>query len=256
MWTGYPPKINAIGALWFAAAVGAPAARGQQFEVASIKQHILPPNMFTFHNPGTNPIRISGNRVNVNMSTLTALVIAAYNVRDFQVSGGPAWALESRGALWDISAKGEGDAELSMDQARAMLRNLLADRFQLQLQFESKELPVYSLTIAKGGPKLKEVPPDAPRPAPPTARGSMEQVAATIGLFLDRPVVDKTGLTGVYDYTLDISRIDLARRAGDAVGAIGTALTAIQQDLGLKAEPGKAAIQMLIIDHAERPSDN
>ena len=111
--------------------------------------------MPVFKNPDANPIRISGNRVTLQMIGLKGLVMAAYNVKEYQVSGGPRWASEPDG-MYDISAKTEGDAAQSMDQVRSMLRSLLAERFHLKLRRESKELPVYNLVVVKSGLKLKE----------------------------------------------------------------------------------------------------
>jgi uncharacterized protein (TIGR03435 family) len=229
-------------------------AQAQSFEVASIKPNPPATNVIVFKNPDVNPIRISGNRVSLQRIGLKGLVVAAYNVKDYQVSGGPGWA-SGIDSLYDITAKTQGDAAPSLDQIRLMLQSLLAERFQLKLRRESKQLPVYNLVVANGGLKLKEVPPDAPPPAANMRRGSMPEIAGLMGLFLDRPLIDRTGLAGTYEYSMDLADTD--RNAGpDAPGVAAAAITAIQDQLGLKAEPAKAMLDILVIESAEKPSQN
>lgn len=223
------------------------------FEVASIRPHPPAVNAPVFKNPDVNPnpIRISGNRVELDMIGLKQLVMAAYNVKEYQVSGGPGWA-SRLDSMWNIAAKAPGDGPASMDQARLMLQNLLAERFHLKLRRETKTLPVYNLVVAKNGPKLRKAA-EAP-PAPGMRRGSMDQLAALLSLLLDRPVIDKTGLAGSYDYSTALALLDVG--AQDSADTIGRTLTAIQDQLGLKAQPAKARIGMLVIESADRPSEN
>jgi uncharacterized protein (TIGR03435 family) len=221
------------------------------FEVASIRPHAASVDAPVLKNPDVNPIRISGSRVDLKMIGLKGLVMAAYNVREYQVSGGPGWASGPDG-LYDIAAKTEGDTAQSMDQIRLMLRSLLTERFHLKLRHESKQLPVYNLVIAKGGPKLKAVAGDAP-PAPGMRRGSMDQLAALLSLMVDRPVIDKTGLAGIYEYSSGLTLLDMG--AQDSADVIARTLTTIQE-LGLKAQPSKAILEMLVIESAEKPSEN
>ena len=237
------------------AMAGAAGLRAQPqlpaFEVASIRAHPPAVNAPVFKNPDVNPIRISGNRVELDMIGLKQLVMAAYNVKQYQVSGGPGWA-SRLDSMWDIAAKAPGDGPASMDQARLMLQDLLAARFHLKLRRETKTLPVYNLVVAKSGPKLTRAA-DTP-PAPGMRRGSTDQLAALLSLMLDRPVIDKTGLAGAYDYSNALALLDVG--AQDSADAIGRTLTAIQEQLGLRAEPAKARIGMLVIESADRPSEN
>jgi hypothetical protein len=129
---------------------------------------------------------------------------------------------------------------------------LLEERFHLKLRRESKQLPVYNLVVAKSGLKLKAVAGDEP-PAPGIRRGSMEQLAALLSLSLDRPLIDKTGLAGIYEYGDNLTLLDMG--AQDSADTISRALAAIQE-LGLKAEPSKAILEMLVIESAEQPSEN
>lgn len=237
--------MTAMAAAWGQASTPA-------FEVASIKLHPAAVDVPVLKNPDVDPIRISSNRVDLQMIGLKGLVMAAYNVKEYQVSGGPGWAA-ALDNLYDIAAKTEGDAAQSIDQSRAMLQTLLTERLHLKLRRESKQLPVYNLVVAKGGLKLRAVAGDEPL-APGMRRGSMEQLAALLSLFLDRPVLDKTGLTGIYQYSNRLTLLDMG--AQDSADIIAKTLTTIQEQLGLKAEPAKAMLEMLVIESAEKPAEN
>jgi uncharacterized protein (TIGR03435 family) len=225
------------------------------FEVASIKLHPPAVDMPVLKNPDVNPVRISGSRVNLQMVGLKGLVMAAYNVKEYQVSGAPRWASESD-SMYDIAAKTDGETAQSMDQVRLMLQTLLADRFHLKLRRESKELPVYNLvvrSVGKSGLKLKESSETLP-PTPGMRRGSMGQLAALLSLMVDRPVIDKTGLAGIYEYNNGLTLLDMG--AQDSADVMARTLTAIQETLGLRVEPAKAALEILVIESAEKPSEN
>jgi len=128
------------------------AASGQQpaFEVASIRSH----------GPEVRVVglSISGPRVTVEAFALANLITYAYDLKPYQVIGGPDWAAIER---FDLAAKAEGDATVSKEQVREMLKTLVADRFKVQLHRAMREMPVYALVIAKGGPKLAPSPTDA-----------------------------------------------------------------------------------------------
>jgi uncharacterized protein (TIGR03435 family) len=223
------------------------------FEVATIKQHV-----FAGAGGGRLGMSISGSRVMVSTLTLKNLISTAYNVKTYQISGEPSWAGDSATAF-DVEAEAGGTP--TMDQARLMLQALLADRFQLKLHRETKELPVYDLVVAKNGPKMKESAADATPSAGVSAgstrrmteiRASMATVANQLVGFAGRPVIDKTGLTGSYDFTLEWSP-----EGTPADAATGPSIfTAVQEQLGLKLESSKAPTEILVIDHAEKPTQN
>jgi uncharacterized protein (TIGR03435 family) len=155
-----------------------------------------------------------------------------------------------------------------------MMQTMLAERFQLKTHRETKELPVYSLMVAKGGPKLEEAKSGSLRMnwglgqiAYQSAPLSM--LTNTLTQLTGRLVLDQTGLTGTYDFTLkwtpDEGQMQMFRRASDgpvnseaaASDAIGPSLfTALKEQLGLRLEATKAPVEMLVVDHAERPSEN
>ena len=188
-------------------------AQGQapEFEVASIKPHPPAVDVPLLKNPDVNPIRISGNRVELQMIGLKGLVMAAYNVKEYQVSGGPGWATGLE--MYDIAAKTEGDAVPSMGPGPDSCCGLcLRSVFIVKLRRESKQLPAYDLVVAKGRPKVKRVADDA-APTPGMRRGSMEQLAALLSLMVDRPVIDKTGLAGIYEYSNGLTLLNIDARS-------------------------------------------
>jgi uncharacterized protein (TIGR03435 family) len=167
----------------------------------------------------------------------------------------------------------QGDAALTRDQARLILQRVLADRFRLRVHHETRNLPVYTLMIGKNGPKLKESSPDA-KFASGFEMGSsarmthkktpMTRFAEFLSIHANRPVVDRTGLTGFYDFTLEWSPSDDAQQSTLATAGVSrnadsagpSLFTAVQEQLGLKLETSKAPIEVLVIDNADRPSEN
>lgn len=234
------------------------------FEVASVKAVDLPPGTFPFGDRAAPAIHISGNRVTTRAS-ISGLVLAAYDLKGFQISSAPDWT-DRRGRLqlYDISAKTEGEGTPTLDQVRQMLRTMLADRFQLKLHSETKELPVYDLVVGKNGPKLKESAGDTSPPRPATFSGplirlnlsntSMADLIRYLGANVDRPVLDKTGLTGRYDFTLEFTRSPGV--ALDSPDADNSIFSAVQLQLGLKLVAAKEPTEIFVVDHAERPSAN
>jgi bla regulator protein BlaR1 len=205
------------------------------------------------------------------------------------VSGGPAWIYSD---LYRIDAKAEGNASEALMEG-PMLQALLEDRFKLKLHRASKEIPAYALSVAKNGSKLQPfregvcvavdftkspIPPPPPgqkncnavvggRSGPNTkleAQGiTLDYFSKLLSLVLDRPVIDKTGINGKFDFHLSflvdettpgVLLPDFGRGADDAPAA--SIFTVLQEQLGLKLEPGKGAREYLVIDHVERPTAN
>ena len=202
--------------------------------------------------------------------------------------GAPSW---SDSESYDIDAKMEASVADALKKLppperqlarQRMLQALLADRFKLVLHTETKEFPVYSLSIAKNGPKLHEAKPDdtyangykLPNGKPAgagfdsdevgkvTAQGvSIDNFARWLSRQVRRTVVDRTGLTGKYDFALqwapeesDASGMPDSTSTADSSGL--SIFAALQQQLGLKLESGKGPVEIFVIDHAERPSGN
>jgi len=209
------------------------------------------------HDPG----RLSAENV-----TLRDLVLYAYDVRNNQISGGPAWFDSDR---WNVNATAA--REISEGERRQMLQALLADRFELKIRREMKELPVYALVIAKSGSKLKANTDGAPGGmdvsinfrgfSQLTAQNEPMSTLATI-LFnpTGRKVIDRTGIEGNFDFTLewapDPAHTPSNDGAPDADPQGASIFTAVQQQLGLKLESSKGPVEILVIERAERPAGN
>jgi len=185
-------------------------------------------------------------------------------VKSYQVSAAPNLALSD--AFYDIGAKAEGDGAPSRAEYRQMLQALLADRFKLKVHREMREMNVYALVVGKSGPKLKESAPDASPMGymnvvgrnyrATRAKATMDDVVQAItNSFLDRPVLDKTGLTGTYNLSL-IYTPDIRSNRGEPDPNDISIFTAVQEQLGLKLEPQKASIEVLVVDSVEKPSEN
>jgi uncharacterized protein (TIGR03435 family) len=260
-------KTAAFGVLWFCLSshvFGQSPAAQVKFEVASIKPS-APDTLGTFNR------FLPGGRLRITGATLQFLIELAYDVRPFQISGGPKWIDTDR---FDIDARlTTSDATPSTNpeltrknqqKAAEGLRSLLADRFQLAFHQETRERPVFVLVVAKGGSKLQES-------TEPNSfirrmgRGSMKGEAVALRLLvinlaneLDRAVIDKTGLTGRYSFDLKWNP-NPSPAAPTSVGPDpdGTSIfTALQEQLGLRLESQKGPVKVLVVERAETPSEN
>ena len=184
----------------------------------------------------------------------------AYGVKFYQISG-PGFPRSER---YDIL--GKTGSSVPVNQLRAMLQDLLEKRFQLRLHREMKMLPVYELVVAKGGPRLPVAkadpglsPTHASESLPRVQDGSfvfedasMAEFAAKLPLLrgVDLPVIDRTGIKGVFDITLKSAANAILQPDGPSVS------TLVQEQLGLKLMPAKAPIQVIVIDQIAKPSEN
>jgi uncharacterized protein (TIGR03435 family) len=221
------------------------------FEVATIK-----PSRPEEHGPR---FQFEGRRFSVIHTSLIDLVNFASGLQKRQILDAPDWVASER---YDISAVPDGEGEPSIKQWQSMVKKLMADRFQLKFHYEKRELPVYLLTVAKSRPKLKRG--DLNEPAGlgggpgnlGATNATMANLAELLGHgFLDRPVVDKTGLTGKFDLRLTWTPDEMqpATQSADAPPGL---FTAIEEQLGLKLISTKAPVDVLVIDHVEKPSAN
>jgi uncharacterized protein (TIGR03435 family) len=270
-----------------------PADAKPSFEVATVKPS----------DPGQRGAMIQnqpGGRFVTKGTPLRTLMTFAYRVRDFQISGGPGWIGTDR---WDIEGRAEeGSIPVptgppdpnTPDPIGIRLQTLLEQRFQLKTHRETKELPIYELSIAKGGSKMKLSddqtpyrPPERGSPPPPApqpggvmprysmrmGRGSLQASAVEMPFFvqvlsqqLGRNVTDTTGLKGLYDIQLDWTPDPPP--SGALAGAGGpeaappidpngpSIFTAIQEQLGLKLESTKGPVDVIVIDSVQKPSEN
>jgi bla regulator protein blaR1 len=234
------------------------------FEVASVKL--------------TNPDRVGSTfnfapgEVQIGGGTLRGIIEMAYGLRTFQILGGPRWLDADR---YDISAKNDlALKNLSKEQRniemRRRLQTLLADRFQLNVHHETREAPEYRLVVAKGGSRLKE--PDfgtgdginAGCGVMKGTRTTMSNLAMVLSRQMERPVLDKTGLSGRYDFELNYTpengcgsrQPDGGAVNSEALSYRPSIFTAIQEQLGLKLEAIRGPVEVIVIDSVEKPEPN
>jgi len=265
-----PPGAS-VADLSFEAALVKPSERGVDWVTISSGANIPIGPL-----PGCRGTDTRG-RVNIPLNrcisrgfSLKWIIAAAYHVPmeniDTMITGGPDW-LDSAG--FEIEAKAESPATEA--QLYSMLRNLLADRFNLKLHRQKKELPVLALLVAKGPPKLRAAPDrdcqvdPACGMAAPQFRGrsqSMRDLASSLSLWVRQTVVDRTGLPGVYDFEVGPWRAEPAPNfkpdANTLEGradpeSLPTIFTALEEKLGLRLERQRAEIEVLVIDSAEKP---
>jgi bla regulator protein BlaR1 len=242
-----------------------PAAR-PEFEVASIKPDPQP-NIRIERPPG-------GGLVARGIFT-KFLIALAYDVKEFQILDGPSWISREQ---YSINAKPGDNPKgpiLSLyltkrqkedDEWHLRIQSLLADRFQLRIHKETREEQVFSLVVAKNGPKFKESKFDESALAKGMMPGlkmfpyelagtsvNIRLLAEELSRRLSRNVIDQTGLNGEYDFDLRWAP-DVAD--GDSVPDGPSIFTAVQEQLGLKLESGKAPVDAIVIDHIERPTEN
>ena len=258
-----------------------PTPRAQtraEFEVASVKSS----------GSGTGGFSITtqpGGRFTATNVTARALIQTAYGLQPVQITGGPGWLNTDR---FDVVAKGDGD---DPGRVALMLRSLLADRFKLVVRTESRDMPIYALAVARSGgahgPDLRRAAADCSAdaavnaqnvvkaPSPQTgacgiraglgtltvAGATMPQIAATLSGILDRIVIDRSALAGTFTATLkwtpDQATPGMAQKAQyvPTIDPNGPSIfTAIREQLGLKLEPDKGPLDLLVIVGAERPS--
>jgi uncharacterized protein (TIGR03435 family) len=272
--------------------VNAPSGRAQPqtsaplaFEIASVKPNksgetLRAPSMI-----------LPGGSFTATNNTVRSLILNAYGIfgSAYRLSGGPGWIDSER---FDIEAKAAANAipagtsnKVLWEKTRLMLRTLLADRFKLSIRRETREMPVYELAIANNGPKLQksEIDCGASHTACHGFSGNPTRLSGTgvdmydlsliLSSYSDRPVLDKTGVTGLFDIKLQWNPFagrpqeptdDVPRSPGAEaregprpdLASLPTLFTALEQQLRLKLESRKGPVEIYVIDHVERPSGN
>jgi uncharacterized protein (TIGR03435 family) len=245
---------------------GQPASVSPAFEAASIRLHkaTAPPQVPELRN---GPLAVSSSLIRLKGYTVFGLILDAWNLRGFQVSP----ARDIRGediadTTYDIVARAPGTGVPAIGDVRAMLRALLAERFGLKVHWDSRRMPVYALVASKGPPKLRmseaggacsvqdRLTGDGRNHEVTFANCGTNRLVDELGhLIRDRPVLDRTGLIGQYNFRLvaipwyrTLDRFD--PEDIDPIAAVG--------ELGLKLVPGNANIDMLVVDHLAKPIEN
>ncbi len=245
-------------------------------------------------------IRVTPGRISADNMPLRRLIVVAYKAQDFQITDGPGWMNSD---LWSIEATAKGGTR--GDRFPLMLQTLLEDRFKLKVHRETREGSVYELTVAESGSKLQPTkagscipielwkPTATPEPGQPPVCGMLHSTSSEAGgeliegigipivdragvpfqsltghltIELGRTVINKTGLTGLFDFRLEWTPDASGRSAAAAssdpadlttADAGGPSLfTAVQKQLGLKLKSAKGPVEVLIVDHAEKPTGN
>lgn len=235
-----------------------------RFEVTSLKPS-------TGQQPGSG-IRPApgGQRYEAINCPIRLMMQVAWRVKREQIVGGPAWLDSDR---FDMEAKAEKPS--SVDELHVMLINMLKDRLQLKFHHESRAMPIYALKVARAGHKL--MPHEADNAGQvwidqteekflhvrmKATSAPIEYFAFRLGLLMDRPVIDMTGLRGDYDFTLEFTReppLGLpagGKINGEELDTSGPTVFAAVKQLGLELRPQKGEAEVIVIDHAEKPSEN
>jgi uncharacterized protein (TIGR03435 family) len=249
-----------------------PAPPAPVFEVASVKPSKPDARGSSFN-------FTPGGGLTVQNGTLKGVIEAAYDVRDFQILGGPGWVASDRYDIFAKSLSGDpppqpANRQEDLRKTRQRLQALLAERFQLKVHRETKELPVFALVVGKNGSKLTE---SAEAPANSGAgirsgcgqmtgtRTPMSILAVVLSRQLSRPVLERTGLSGKYDFQLGWTPDEgpcpappdgATPAAADSSPELPSLLGALQEQLGLKLEPTKGPVEIIVIDHAEKAAEN
>jgi uncharacterized protein (TIGR03435 family) len=242
-------RQSIVAAIWVCC-----AARGQTFDVASVRTNTAP-----LSDGQTRGISATPTSVTARATNLLDCIQWAWRVREFQVVG-PDWIRSER---WDIAAKSDAGAA---DGLRGMMRSLLEDRFGLRLHRERKEMPVYALTVGRRGSKLSASAQETAGMSKLPGGGlRLEFRRTTVGELasflstlaaVDRPVEDQSGLGGVYDFRLDLHEVagpwesEAERAAAPSLG------TVLEEQLGLRLEGRRSAVEVLVVDRVKRPSGN
>ena len=243
-----------LGTLFMAVVMAGqqPANAPPAFDVASVKPSA--PGRERGGSPFGDNITATPGSLTMRRVTLKECIAWAYHVFGYQVNG-PEWTGLER---YDIAAKASGPAK--NDELRLMLQTLLADRFQLTLHRQTKEMQAFVLTVGKNGPKFHEsksegdsvIQPDPKAMSITVQRVPISQMIDPLARMFQMPVIDQTGLTGRYDVTMNIAKY--IPQNGERADPLSIIQTGLQEELGLKLEAKKMPVDLLIVDHAEKAS--
>ena len=257
-----PLVIGMISVRPVRAQLQAAGATQPAFEVASVKRH---PDT---EGPRDRTRAFEPGKITCLDITLGELIVMAYGIRPYQISG-PGWIKDRSGSdVYDVIATTGNPAPVA--QVKRMLGPLLADRFHLVFHRETRQLPVFALLVAKGGPKFKEPGDGGAYSISPDGEGgisfknwSMDDLADWLANQMRRPVIDHTGLAGTFSFHGNLFNLekgtppDEAKRTMVNSDAVDGLRATLPQQLGLKLEAQRAPIEVVVIDHAERvPTEN
>jgi uncharacterized protein (TIGR03435 family) len=197
-------------------------------------------------------------RLTATNITIKELILLAYGVKDYQVRQAPKWVDSER---FDIAVKSVSANAKNLEDEKALVRELLSDRFQLSTHREEKQMPVYLLVVARNGPRLTPHNDAGTRTRGACGRlvgrrVTADAIATILSKQVEHQVLNRTGLSGEYDFQLDFTPDSGPCRAAADPSAAPSIYTAVQQQLGLKLESSRGPVEMLVIDRMEKPSEN
>jgi uncharacterized protein (TIGR03435 family) len=205
-----------------------------------------------------SPTNIEHGSLMASNISIRRLIELAFNVRDYQIMSAPGWI---DGKRYDIVAKADSARDMTENEMRPLIQNLLKDRFRFRYLRDTRDLSGYSLVVANGGPKLKASDGDSASRTNITSYNSgkvsveaSKMSLANLALALDRllkePVMDNSGLSGDYDFKLEYdSGLDVEPTAASL-------FTALQEQLGVRLQARKVPVEMIVIENVEGPSGN
>lgn len=231
-----------------------PADADPSFEVATIRHS--DPNLTTGWS-----FEDKGRHIDCTNATVFEIISVAYGIHAKQITGGPNWVREDR---FDIDGVPNVLGMPNLEQERGMYRKLLSDRLHLKFHRETREIPIYEITVAKGGPRNMAAAKSTETLNTGSRGGGGQRtlrfsnmptsmLAFNLGFYLDRPVIDRTGLEGRYDFTLKWTFDESRSADSDAPPLLPTALV---EQLGLEMKAVRGPAEVLVIDHVEQPSPN
>ncbi|CAN5400864.1 hypothetical protein BH10ACI4_BH10ACI4_12480 [soil metagenome] len=243
---------------WWAG--GSPTAAAQSTGNASVEVAVVKPHPSAVLH---NNFSFVKDRFELEDQPLLKLIAFAYSLNARQIVGASGWVSEEH---WDMNGKTNLTQDPTLPQEQELIRQLLVERFGLHFHREKREMPAYALQIVKNRPKLAAAADPALQPLEWTQghdwvrtenyrSSTMQDFLLMKQLFMDRPLVDQTGLSGRYDFKLTYSYGDAPSADGDA-DQPPTMFTAIKEQLGLKFEPVKASVDVMVIDQLEKPTAN
>jgi bla regulator protein blaR1 len=244
-----------------------------RFEVVSIKSAKPDPLNLGFR-------MVSGGSIIASSTTLKQLIAFTYDVRESQISGGPSWISSEKYDILaqpvppevpaDVREMSEDQRIRALDRTHERLRSLLAERFQLTVRRDTRQLPAYALLIGKNGSKLQEFKEGAHnlqgiglgKGQLTLRRSTMQMLATVLSQLVGGPVQDQTGLTGTFDgkleWTPEPGEPSLVPEATPTPNLSGRPplFTALQEQLGLKLESTGGPVEVIVVDKVEKPSEN
>ncbi len=248
--------VAALGAAFLAFVSGAHGLQSKWIEVASIKR--------SSNNLAESNLDSVRGRLTATNITIRELIRLAYGVRDYQIEQAPKWADNDR---FDLAVKTVSGERGNLEDEKSIVRELLVDRFRLATHRE--QMPVLLLVQAKGGARLKAHDDAGPKPRGGCGRlagrrVTADGIATILSRQVERQVLNRTGLSAEYDFQLEFTPDSgPCRAAGESPGAAAaepsgapSIYTALQQQVGLKLEPSKGRVDLLLIDRLEKPTQN